>query len=88
MDFERFWAACPKQTNKAAAKRAWPVARQKASADEIIAGAVRYANDPTRLAQSRGPHGDRFTASPANWLKDERWTDKIQTGDVIEGMAI
>lgn len=83
-DFERFSATYPKQINKAAAKREWPVARQKVSAEEIIAGAVRYANDPTRLAQSRGRHGDRFTVFPATWLKDERWTDKIQTGDVID----
>jgi hypothetical protein len=84
MDFERFWAACPKQVNKAAAKRAWPAARKKAPAEEIIAGIVRYANDPVRLAQSHGPEGDRYTKSPANWLIDERWTDKPTVGNVID----
>ena len=34
--FDRFWAVFPKQVNKAAAKREWPVALQKASAVALV----------------------------------------------------
>ena len=84
IDFDRFWSAYPKQVGKSAAKRAFKKALEKAPAEEIIAGAVRYASDPVRLAQSRGPEGDRFTKSPANWLDDERWTDKLAVGNTVD----
>lgn len=50
---------------------------QGAIAEEITAGARRYAADPARIAQSR--KDDRFTAHPYNWLRDGRWTDKPTT---------
>jgi hypothetical protein len=73
-----------RQACQPATKRAFKKALEKAPAEEIIAGAVRYASDPVRLAQSRGPEGDRFTKSPANWLDDERWTDKLAVGRAID----
>ena len=62
IDFDRFWSAYPKQVGKPATKRAFKKALEKAPAEEIIAGAVRYASDPVRLAQSRGL---KATASPS-----------------------
>lgn len=67
--FDRWWKAYPKKVAKPAAAKAFPAALKKAGSVELlIAAAERYANDPTRKPD--------YTANPATWLKDERWTDE------------
>lgn len=67
-DFDRFWSAYPRKVAKAAAKKAWEKAIRVAKAEEIIAGAERYANDPNRHPA--------YTAHPATWLNAHRWADE------------
>lgn len=65
--FARFWSVYPRKAAKGTARRAWARASSSADADDIIAGAVRYAADPNREPE--------FTAHPATWLNGERWLD-------------
>ena len=84
--FDRFWSAYPKQEGRIGAEREFKRALQGgASADDIIAAAMRYATHRERRAR-----GIRFTKSPMNWLRDGNWGDKgkasviDQHGNVIE----
>ncbi len=73
--FEAFWLVYPKQVGRRAAEREYMKALQGgATAEEINAGAQRYAADSVRIERSRD--GDRYTKDPSNWLKEGRWADK------------
>lgn len=65
--FDDFWAAYPRKDAKGRAVPAYRSALKRASADEIIEGALRYRDDPNREAA--------FTALPASWLNADRWGD-------------
>jgi hypothetical protein len=73
--FKDFWSVYPKQVGRRAAEREYKKALQEgATAEEINAGARRYAADPVRIERSR--ESDRYTKDPNNWLKEGRWADK------------
>lgn len=65
--FEEFWAVYPRREAKGAARRAWDGAVKRALPAVVIAGAVRYRDDPNRDAG--------FTAHPSTWLNQDRWED-------------
>lgn len=67
-DFDRFWDAYPRRVGKKAAYVAWTKAVTEADPETIIAGALRYANDPNR--------DDTYTAHPQTWLRAGRWDDE------------
>jgi hypothetical protein len=66
--FVEFWACYPRRSGKGHARAAWAKAIRKDSPRDIIAGAVRYRDDPNREKE--------FTAMPATWLNGERWSDE------------
>ena len=66
--FDAFWRAYPRREGKGAARRAWDKAIRRTRAEDIIAGAMRYAADPNRV--------DAFTAHASTWLNADRWTDE------------
>jgi len=66
-EFIDWYLEYPRKESKAAAEKAYAKARKKASHDELIAGAVRYATDPNREAQ--------YTKLPATWLNAGCWED-------------
>lgn len=66
--FDDFWSAYPRKAGKQAARKAWATALRTVSADVIIAGAVRYADDPNRV--------DQYTKHPATWLNAGCWDDE------------
>jgi hypothetical protein len=71
-DFNLFWAIYPRKEAKGAARTAFMKACKKASLDEIIEGAKRFAADPNRQPE--------FTAHASTWLNQERWTDSPLPG--------
>ena len=76
--FEEFWRAYPRKVGKQAALKAYIRAIRQAPEVEVIAGAIRYADDPNRV--------DTFTAHPTTWLNAGRWADgplpeRIKTAD-------
>ncbi|AVO21672.1 replication initiation protein [Mycobacterium phage MooMoo] len=67
-EFEQWWANYPRKVGKGAAFKAFQAARKRASLDELISGAHRYANDPNRE--------DQFTKYPEGWLRRDGWLDE------------
>lgn len=68
-DFEKFYNVYPRKVGKQAALKAFAKSLTIASADEIIAGALRYGNDPNL------PFDQNFIPHPATWLNAGRWED-------------
>ena len=66
--FGEFWKVYPRKVEKIAAQKAFEKALQIVTADVIIDGARRYANDPNRV--------DAYTAHPSTWLNAGRWDDE------------
>jgi hypothetical protein len=66
-EFDLFWKYYPIKVGKAAALKAWVKAIKIESADVIMAGAIRYADDPNRHPS--------FTAHASTWLNAHRWND-------------
>ena len=63
--FKEFWKEYPRKLDKKKAERAFKSAMTRASFEDILAGTIRYANDPNRL--------DEFTKYPASWLNADAW---------------
>jgi hypothetical protein len=80
--FPDFWSAYPRQHDRLKAERAFKEALKHATADEIIAGARRYANDATRCRQEREAGSLGYTTFPANWLRDRGWLNAYSNGGV------
>lgn len=57
----------PRKAARPDAERAWTKALKRATAGEIIEGAIRYRDDPNRE--------DAYTAHPATWLNRDGWND-------------
>jgi hypothetical protein len=68
--FAKFWIAYPRKVAKPDARKAFgqAVTSGKATAEQIIAGAMRYA------AMKTGAD-PKYVKHPAGWLRDERWND-------------
>ena len=70
--FEQFWEQYPRKVGKRRAFTAWKSARKRASTEEILIGAKRYAADPNR--------DDKFTKHPDGWLNRDGWLDEDLPG--------
>ena len=65
--FDEFWNIYPRKTAKIEAKSAFAKALENATAEAILEGAKRFADDPYRHPT--------FTPYPATWLNQGRWAD-------------
>jgi hypothetical protein len=65
--FSKWWQHYPRKTDKRKALGAWQRARKRASDDELIDGAIRYAKDPNRHPE--------FTKQGERWLNGDCWLD-------------
>lgn len=63
--FLEFWKEYPRKQDKGKAKKAFASALTRASLEDILAGVIRYRNDPNRL--------DEYTKYPASWLNADAW---------------
>ena len=66
--FDAFWEIYPRKVAKQDALKCYERALRLASAEEILAGAQRFANDPNRIPG--------FTPHPTTWLNQGRWSDE------------
>lgn len=66
--FADWYATYPVHKARGAAAKAYAKARREVSPDVLLAGARRFADDPTRDPQ--------FTPHPATWLNAGRWDDE------------
>jgi len=67
--FCEFWGIFPRREAKGAALRAYKAALKRASHDQIMEGARRYA--AKRLGQDK-----RYTCMASTWLNQDRWLDE------------
>jgi hypothetical protein len=78
-DFENFWRTYPRRIEKKSAFKAWKTAlKSGATADEITAGAARYA-------KYRAGEPERFTKHPSTWLNQGCWEDEYSTAGISYG---
>lgn len=63
--FDKFWKEYPRKLDKGKAAKAFASALNRATLEDIVAGAIRYKNDPNRA--------DEFTKWPASWLNADSW---------------
>jgi hypothetical protein len=68
-DFAEFWKVYPRRVKPIAARKAYEKARKLATAEAILAGAMRYAQHCSREQQ--------FQAHPTSWLNQGRWMDEL-----------
>jgi hypothetical protein len=74
--FDSFWNAYPKKIAKKAALKAWTAAVKDTDPNVIIASALAYAKDKTRI--------EAYTAYPATWLNAGRWLDEPTQARKVE----
>jgi hypothetical protein len=70
--FEEWWKIYPRKVAKGAARKAYASALKKATAEQLKAGAGRYAAE-------RAGQDERYTKHPATWLNGECWADERTT---------
>jgi hypothetical protein len=66
--FAAFWNAYPRKVGKRGARSVYDRALKRADPGVILAGAIRYKNDPNRQ--------DQFTKHPSTWLNQDCWHDE------------
>jgi hypothetical protein len=80
-DMDRFWSVYPKRIKRPDAEKEFAAALKRgATAEQIIDGAKRYANDAERLARAQEVGSERFTEHPVNWLRRNGWEDAYSNG--------
>jgi hypothetical protein len=67
--FDEFWKEYPRKLDKGAAFKAFRSAMKNATFEQILGGAIAYANDPNRDPE--------FTKYPATWLNADSWENEI-----------
>lgn len=68
--FENFYRVYPRKVGKQDAKKAFKNALNVTSVDDIMAGVIRYANDPNL------PIDKTWIPYPATWLNKGKWDDE------------
>lgn len=76
-DFDLFWKSYPLKVGKTVAKVAFIKAMKSTDADTIIAGVIRYTNDPNR--------DPAYTKHPATWLNAGCWDDELLPAKLSKG---
>lgn len=67
--FSEFWREYPRKKDKGSALKAFRSALKRAKFEEILAGAIAYANDPERKPE--------YTKFPSTWLNADAWENEI-----------
>ena len=70
-EFEFFWSLYPRKEDKAPARKKWKAALTRATADEIIEGARRYA-------EAKKGEPKRFIKLGATWLNNDCWENDYE----------
>lgn len=68
--FETFWKEYPRKDDRGSAERAFKSALNRAKFEDILAGAIRYREDPSRE--------DQFTKLGGTWLRADAWENHYE----------
>ena len=79
-DFETWWGQYPKRVSKTTALKAYRnvIAKKLATAEELLAGAMRYSAE-------RGGQDLKFTKHPATWLNAGSWLTNLNSHQGLPG---
>jgi hypothetical protein len=80
-EFENWWQQYPKRVGKLKAEQAYSAAKKKATADELLEGASRYAAE-------RAGQDPKYTKHPTTWLNAGGWLDEPQQPSRPTGLAV
>lgn len=72
--FVEFWNEYPLKKDKGAAFKAFRSALKRSKFEDILAGVIAYAHDPTRKPE--------FTKYPATWLNADAWENSAVLPEV------
>lgn len=78
LDFEEFWSVVPRKVGKGAARAKYEAALKKTDAATLFAAMKAYA-------ETRAGQDEQYTAHPATWLNQERWTDEPPKLTTLQG---
>jgi len=73
--FDEFWSVYPRREKKPDALRSYTKALKRSTAQSLIDGATRYAQDPNR--------NPGYTKLPATWLNNDCWNDPLQPAPIV-----
>lgn len=68
-EFEELWERYPRKVSKGGARKAFKVARKRASFETLLAGVQRYASE-------RKGQDEKYTKHFSTWLTGECWGDE------------
>lgn len=68
--FDQFWEVYPGSSSKPDALKKFAKALKRVSFDVLLAGAIRYRDDPNR--------DPGYTKNPATWLHNDCWNDPLK----------
>jgi len=77
-DFEEFWKAYPKKTDKGAARRAFTTAIKKVDFDNLLKAVQSYSASVSNTEK-------RYIKNPATWLNAEAWDNETQETKETKG---
>ena len=69
-EFDQFWKVYPGSEDKPRARREFDKAVKRVSLDVLLAGAIRYRDDPNR--------DPGYTKNPATWLHNDSWNNPLK----------
>jgi hypothetical protein len=78
--FDKFWATYPNSNDKPRARREFDKAIKRVGFDTILAGAVKYRDDPNRSAE--------YTKHPSTWLHNDSWDNPLLPAPVVKGRKL
>jgi hypothetical protein len=79
VSFAVFWGVYPRRVGRAKAEVAYKRALDRASGEEIVEGARRYADDTTR--------DPGYTLLPTTFLNQDRWTDDLVVSSPVQALG-
>ena len=71
--FDDFWQQYPRRIAKGASRKAFDAALKITTAEEIILGAIRFADYCKQVGTE-----PRYIPHPSTWLNGERWEDELE----------
>jgi hypothetical protein len=78
--FDKFWATYPNSNDKPRARREFDKAIKRVGFEKILAGAVKYRDDPNRSAE--------YTKHPSTWLHNDSWDNPLLPAPVVKGRKL
>jgi hypothetical protein len=78
--FDKFWATYPNSNDKPRARREFDKAIKRVGFEKILAGAVKYRDDPNRSAE--------YTKHPSTWLHNDSWDNPLLPAPAVKGRKL